>query len=471
MTIRLRTMTAVVALGAALGGASAVHAGGALRTAVYEPQLAADSLQTEFARMHGAGASLVRITVNWAAIAASAPAAAADPDDPAYAWSALDGEVAGAVDAGLQPILDVLGAPPWAVSGGHPQLGALSDFSHAVAERYSGRVANLPRVRYWQLWNEPNLNAYIEPQFSGTTPVSPGIYRSMANTFTTAIKGVAQTNTVIIGGLAPYGIQQKGQPINKVLSVAPLTFMRALLCISAGSHPHATCNAKVKFDVFSVHPYTWGGPTHSAFSSDDVAIGDLPEVQQVLRDAWRLHRIAATRMPPLWVTEFSWDTNPPDPHALPIAIQARWTSEALYHMWSDGIGVVTWFLLRDEPYPATPFQSGLYFAGETVAQDKPKPTLTAFRFPFVAYPGTSGTLVWGRTPDSAAHTVLVERRAGSGWQRVATLKANRFGIFQSTLPLTSRTGYMRARVVGDGQVSLPFGLKAVPDRRISPFGS
>jgi hypothetical protein len=133
------------------------------------------------------------------------------------------------------------------------------------------------------------------------------------------------------------------------------------------------------------------------------------------------------------------------------------------------VAVITWFELRDLPSGAS-FQSGLYFAGSTVADDRPKPTLTAFRFPFVAFPRQNGTFVWGRAPDSAAHSVVIEQKAGSGWRRLAVLKSTRNGIFQQTLPLVADAGYLRARLANGPDKSLPFGLKAVPDVRISPFG-
>ena len=90
---------------------------------------------------------------------------------------------------------------------------------------------------------------------------------------------------------------------------------------------------------------------------------------------------------PFWVTEFAWDTNPPDPKGVPERLHARWVAEALYRMWNQGVSLVTWFMLRDQPFtPSTPFQAGLYFRGEDgVASDKPKMALTAFRFPFVAF--------------------------------------------------------------------------------------
>jgi hypothetical protein len=432
---------------------------------------------TQLGRMRAAGATLLRIYVWWWDIApATLPDAfqPANPRDPAYDWSALDATVKTAQTNGLEPILNVANAPDWArpvpaTGVGYPRPALLADFSRALAMRYSGRLKGLPRVRYWQLWNEPNLNTNLEPQFNGLRPVSPGIYRGMVNAFTKAVKGVSASNFVIVGGLAPYGIQAKGEPINDVLSVAPQRFMRELLCISAGANPRATCNTRVAFDAFAVHPYTWGDPTHTAFSPDDVAMGDLPEVNALLASAWRLGRIKATSPPKLWVTEIGWDTNPPDPKAVPMKLQTRWTSEALYRMWSEGVQVVTWFQIRDNV--DGPFQSGLYFAGPTIAEDRPKPTLTAFRFPFVAFPQDGGTLVWGRVPESDPRAVVIERKTGSGWRQVARLQANRVGIFQQVLPLTEKTGYLRARLAGASARSLPFGLADVPDRRVSPFGT
>ena len=141
-----------------------------------------------------------------------------------------------------------------------------------------------------------------------------------------------------------------------------------------------------------------------------------------------------------WVTEFSWDSKPPDPHprALPMRLHARWVSEALYRMWRSGVSLVTWFQLRDEPYPASPYQSGLYFrGGQDLLRDQPKPSLTAFRFPFVALRERGGLTVWGRTPDSRPATVLVEQSAGGSWRRLAQLRADRHGIFTRRLSLAS----------------------------------
>ena len=49
------------------------------------------------------------------------------------------------------------------------------------------------------------------------------------------------------------------------------------------------------------------------------------------------------------MTEFSWDSNPPDPKGVPAVLEGRWVAEALYRMWSAGVSLVTWFTLRDQP--------------------------------------------------------------------------------------------------------------------------
>jgi hypothetical protein len=128
------------------------------------------------------------------------------------------------------------------------------------------------------------------------------------------------------------------------------------------------------------------------------------------------------------VTEFAWDTNPPDPKGVPAALHARWVAEALYRMWEAGVSAVVWFKLQDDPLRLSPYQSGFY----TVA-GRPKHSLEAFRFPFVAFRVQGGVSVWGRTPSGTSSVVVVQRRAGGGWVTLARLRAVRNGIFSSLL--------------------------------------
>src|SRR5947209_12000350 len=97
-----------------------------------------------------------------------------------------------------------------------PSPTEFAQFARAAARRYDGSFPDprnptddLPRVRYWQAWNEPNLDTYLTPQWvrtrHGFAPASPGIYRSMLNSFYTAIKTMGRSNVVATAGIAPYG--------------------------------------------------------------------------------------------------------------------------------------------------------------------------------------------------------------------------------------------------------------------------
>jgi hypothetical protein len=207
-----------------------------------------------------------------------------------------------------------------------------------------------------------------------------------------------------------------------------------------------------------------------AAHAGDVSVAELPAMKSVLDAAVRAGHISSGAGVRFWVTEFSWDSSPPDPGGVPAALEGRWVSEALYRMWSAGVSLVTWFTLRDQPFATSPYQSGLYYRGATLARDRPKPALTAFRFPFVVFPLSGRVSVWGRTPGSAAGRVLVEQHNASGWRRVAVLEANAVGIFSARLRTTSR-GPLRAVLSSASAKSLPFSLVNVPDRPFQPFGA
>ena len=326
-----------------------------------------------FANARRAGATVVRLVLDWSVVA---PAGAAPPegfvptrpDDPRYDWANFDRQVREAVSLGLAPIADIIGAPAWAQrppahrrtqDGPYwPKYTALGAFARAAALRYSGVFGDLPRVRYWMVWNEPNFSWYLSPQQVEGRLVSPGWYRAMVNAVAASVHAVRRDNLVVAGGLAPYGTT------NATLdATSPLLFMRRMLCLSDGPKPKRTCSKRATFDVWSHHPYTSGGPTREAGRRDDVSLGDLDQMAAVLRTAERVGTIRSSGRVRFWVTEFSWDTSPPDPKGVPMELHARWVAEALYRMWRDGVSLVTWFLVRDEPFPDVSTQSGLFFRG------------------------------------------------------------------------------------------------------------
>jgi len=275
---------------------------------------------------------------------------------------------------------------------------------------------------------------------------------------------VHRDNIVVAGGTAPFRDFQDGI---KFTSWGPLGFMRELLCLDRKLKPK--CHARTMFDVWSHHPYTSGDPTHNAVLPDDVSLGDLPEMRRVLDAAVRAGNVVSPRRPLFWVTEFSWDSSPPDPGGVPSVLHRRWVAEGLYRMWASGVSLVTWLSTRDHPLATSIAQSGLWYRGASLAGDRPKPSLAAFRFPFVAFPRGTGIYVWGRTPAGRPARVLVEQQFRGGWKRLGIVKTNGNGLFQARFA-TNKTGFVRARTADRGERAVPFSLEAVPDQLFNPFG-
>jgi hypothetical protein len=444
-----------------------------LRTSVTDPfTLTGAERAAGFQKAKAAGASYVRIVATWSAIAPSTPPAGFDPADPTsldYSWGWLDSTVEFAKAAGLTPILDIVGAPGWAQTTRNgerestPKITALGQFAKAFALHYDGSHG-APAVHIFQVWNEPNLSQDL-------SPVNAATYRSMVNAVAASIHAVSAANLVVAGGLDPFGhAKSRKQSWN---SVAPLTYMRSLLCVSGGKHPHRTCSATAHFDVWAHNPYTFNGPFGHARNPNDVSLGDLPKMKAVLQTAEKLHRIVSSHGVQFWATEFSWDTKPPRVHAAPAKLAARWTSEALYQMWHSGVSLVTWFGLEDKG-GKSPYQSGLYYHAKSVANAKAKPGLTAFRFPFVAYLNGRSVSIWGRNATSDKQMVTIQLRHGSKghWTTVAKIRSNSAGIFKATLRLAaSKKDSLRATAPGSGS-SLAFSLtRPSPKLRYGPWGN
>jgi hypothetical protein len=442
-----------------------------------------------FERTRDAGAHWVRLVVDWQSIAPAQPPAGWDPTNPADPhyrdWSYLDTGVTEAVRHGLNPLLLVDGAPKWAqrcvspigqtTERGDPDPAALGAFATAAARRYSGTFAGLPRVQYWEGLNEPNYTGFFFPQFNTEfKALSPYLYRNLINSFYDAVNAVDPSNIVIGGGLGP--TEKKG------VNIGPMRFTRELLCMKGTTNPKPIkgCEGGVRLDAIDVHSYSTGGPTHEG-RPNDVQAGDLGKMQTLLKAADKAGHVQGQfKRTQLWVTEFAWDSSPPDPNGLPMKILTQWTAEALHEAWANGVSHFFWYLLRDQPMTGeeSVVQSGLYFRGPDLAADQPKEVLVTFRFPFVAFakkpqgkkhPG--GLEYWGRTPSSGPGTVVLEAFRGGNWKRLARVKADKVGIFRGTLKSSYGRGKKGAvRAVFENHTSVPFPMKRVGDFRHPPFG-
>jgi hypothetical protein len=415
------------------------------------------------------GADILRVDVGWPVLnSATRPAGfdARNPADPAYDFTRSDAAVVDATAHGLRVLASFTGAPLWAEGPGRPadappsswkpDPAALEEYGAALAQRYSGTFPDparpgqtLPRVDAFQLWNEPNLDKYLSPQWSGGKTFAPAHYRRMLSAFYRGVKSVRPGALVVTAGTAPFG-----DPEANGHRIMPVRFVRDMLCLrsSKGRLRAATsCPEPARFDVLSHHPYSVGAPTRKALNTDDVSIPDIGKLTRLLRAAERSGGALPRKRHRMWTTEVSYDSSPPDPQGVPVALQARYLEQTFYLLWRQGVDTITWFQIRDQlPQPsyAATNQSGIYFA-----DGRPKPAQRAFRFPFVAERASRTTLrVWGRAP--VAGSVRIERRAGSGWTLVRTVRAKEHGTFLVRITARGKAS-LRARVAGETSLTWP----------------
>ena len=393
------------------------------------------------------GAGVLRVTVNWSDVAPVRPAAgfrAGDPDDPGYRWAATDAAVKAVAARGITPIVTVMHAPRWAegddrpgdaaTGSWKPDPTAFGAFMTAAATRYSGAHpdpaapgAVLPRVRLWQLWNEPNLSLYLAPQWrrgdDGWRTVAPAIFRRLLNAGYAAIKAVQPDAVVAAGGTAPYGDPGHGQRLG------PVFFMRALVCAPGAPRQIEGCDDPAHFDVFDHHPYGVGSPSRHALNPGDAAVPDLRKITVPVQRAVAAGRVLPRRHKDLWITEISWDSSPPDPDGVPEATHARWLSESLAVLSDAGADLVLWLMVRDQK--PVPSYARTYQAGVELEDGTPKPAAQAFRFPFVVQ--TDRRRVWGRAP--GAGVVELQRGRPGHWRTFERFTAAPGQVFRRRVRL------------------------------------
>ena len=334
--------------------------------------------------------------------------------------------------------------PPGTTPGSwRPDPTQFASFATAAALRYDGRFpdplhpgAFLPRVRYWQPWNEPNLAIYLSPQWTSTSagwaPASPVIYRQLLNAFYGAVKRVSSQNFVVTAGTAPYGDPPGGQ------RMPPVAFDRALFCLEddAALTP-LSCPNPPHLDALSHHPYGIGGPLWHALNPDDAAVPDMYKIARRPSRGPSASATSTARRPQAAVGHgdlVGQLAAGPGRRARSLE-QARWLEQALYVLWRQGVGTVLWLQIVDSPpipnYGST-YQAGLYYLDGDA-----KPAAQAFRFPFVTRRVNAVTYS-GVGPLARAGTLAIEELRGGRWVLLRRLSVRSDQVFTITLPVRGR---------------------------------
>ncbi len=410
-------------------------------------------------RTQASGARLVLLAESWVNL---------EPSHNHYEWGGLDQVVREFEGTPLQLVVNITDAPAWAETHGGPAAfesdgawkpspTAYGQFARALAQRYSGSTPdplrpghNLPRLRYYQAWAEANFSIHLAPQWTKVNGhwVNTGadIYRVLLNAFYSAVKSVNRKNIVVASGLGPYGDPSPGTCTNKVIGVgpgcrtAPMIFAKRMLCLSGTG-----CSASSHFNVYAIDPYEAGSPTTHAPWSADISLPDLPRYSRLFRKAQRAGHTPGGRKH-LWVTEFSYQSSPPNPYAVSTSKQARWLEESLYIMWRENVQDAIWYLIRDQ---AAKYSPDLWFSGLYTYSGKPKPAQVAYHFPFVVMSSGRSATAWGISP--AGGEVLVQRRAGSGWRTLFRKHVSGGSVFSHRIA-KSLKGSFRAVVGGESSL-------------------
>jgi hypothetical protein len=308
----------------------------------YGPGSLADRVTT----LDRLGVDLVRFTIRWDVVAPRKPEKAMSNADPAYDWALTDSVLGELRKHGIGPVVTLVGTPGWA-NGGQPSAYAplkgsdFSAFAYAAASRY-------PWVRYWTIWNEPNQRRWLRPN-------TPETYvQKLLNPAYFAIHRASRQARVGGGMSAPRG---------NVGGLSPVAWIRGMAV------------ARARLDAYAHHPYPAssaetpfkGGCDHC----DAITMANLP---RLLREVGRYFP-----RKPIWLTEFGYQTNPPDPIlGVTPALQARYLSEASWRVFgAPRVEMLIQYLYQDEPELGR-FQSGLVSASGTA-----KPALQAFPLPLV----------------------------------------------------------------------------------------
>src|SRR5689334_1488200 len=206
------------------------------------------------------GADLIRANVIWARVAPSSNSTkkpkgfnGKKPESYGGNLAMLDSFVAGAQARGMQVLLTPTGPiPAWAsrckgsvaarkVCKPDPKL--FGDFVRALGTKY-------PTVKYWSIWNEPNLGSWLKPQYEVVGGVavqkSASLYRSLAKSAISSLRATGHkttTDQIWLGETAPLGDDPSGCSAQrklrapkgcakKITKTSPETFLRGVFCLS-----------------------------------------------------------------------------------------------------------------------------------------------------------------------------------------------------------------------------------------------
>lgn len=195
-----------------------------------------------------------------------------------------------------------------------PSPGRFATLMSAVARHFRGRV------RFYSLWNEPNLTGYLDPQRDG-----PRIFHDLFAAGYRAVKRADPRAKVLIGEMAPGGRSLK-------------FFDRAM-----------RTGKPLRADGFAHHPYQFTRAAPGQPDSRYVGISNIPKVKSLLGGLARDRRLRTPsgQALPIYFTEFGYPRQGAY-YGYPYFTEARradWSVKAFRLARRSGVRLMTWYQL------------------------------------------------------------------------------------------------------------------------------
>lgn len=380
-----------------------------------EQEVEPEKVERSLKMISQAGFRWIRQEFPWEDIEISAKGDFWDHRWDRSAWDKYDHLVAMAEKYDLQIIARLDNPPAWSRAVGNAPGWSLAppddyadfgDFVYAVVSRYRGRI------RYYQIWNEPN----IYPEW-GDQPADPEGYAELLKIAYRRAKEADPDCVIVAAGLAQTTEDTPAEfgPRN----VSDLLYLERMYQADVKGH----------FDIMGAMVYgLWTGPYDRRASADRANFSRAQLIREIMV-RW------GDGDKPLWATEVGWNALPPDFPAFPNfgrvteAQQARYAVEAyqraarewpwmgVMNYWffrrpSDAERDQTWYYFRMVEPDFTPLP--VYGALAALAQTPPAVQIGFFQEDHwaLAYEGT-----WQTQPDAEA--VLGAVRTGAAGARLS----------------------------------------------------
>ena len=247
--------------------------------------------------------------------------------------AALDRVVEEAAARGMEVVGLITGVSNWSSGGMAPSTEAqfrdFAGFVTFVVDRYRGRI------RYWEIWNEPNTDLFWPPK------ANPADYVRLLTLAAAAAREV-NPGVRIIGG--------------SVAELKDLLFVFSLFLLGAGE----------AMDILSVHPYTSPKPLEN--SPAELNLSLLPGLTGLFGPP-----------KPIWVTEIGFPTCLGS-SGVDETGQAELLVRAYLSLLATGVETAAWYDLRDDGLDPWNCEDrfGLVTHQEDLIPLRPKPAFSAF---------------------------------------------------------------------------------------------